>query len=124
MATVALTQKKHIRGVHEFKWTPLTTTNSDGAKAGPDSGAPSLPDKTVHVTGTAGASFSMNIEGSNDGTNWVILTDPQGNVLTFTAIDKLEQIQENPLYIRPNVTAGDGTTSVTVIIAARSSMPR
>ena len=123
MATVALTQKKHIRGVHEFKWTPLLN-GDDGGVAGPTQGAPSLPDKTVHVTGTPGASFSMDIEGSNDNTNWKVLTAPQGGALTMTAVDIIEQIQENPLYIRPNVTVGDGTTSVTVIIAARASMPR
>ena len=124
MATIALVQKKWIRGVHEFKWTSLTTTNSDGAPAGPKSGAPSLADKTIHVIGTPGAGFDMDLEGSNDNTNWKVLTDPQGNALTFTVVDIIEQIQENPLYIRPNVIAGDGTTDVTVIIAARTSMPR
>ena len=124
MATVALTQRKHIRGVHEFKWTPLTTTNSDGSVAGPKQGSPSLPDKTVHITGTAGSGLSIKIEGSNDNSNWVTLTDPQGSALIFTAIDKISVVQENPLYIRPNVTAGDGSTSITVIISARSSMPR
>lgn len=123
MATVALTQKKHIRGVHEFKWTPLLN-GDDGGVAGPTQGAPSLPDKTAHVFGTAGAGFSIDIEGSNDNTNWVKLTDPQGGLLTFTAVDKISVVQENPLYIRPKVTAGDGTTSVTVIISARTSMPR
>lgn len=124
MATVALTQKKHIRGVHEFKWTPLTTTNNDGAPAGPASGAPSLPDKTIHVTGTAGTGFSMKIEGSNDNSNWVTLINPQGSGLIFTAVDKISVVQENPLYIRPNITAGDGSTNITVIISARASMPR
>lgn len=124
MATVALVQKKWIRGVHEFKWTPLTTTNSDGAPAGPISGAPSLADKTVHILGTAGAGMDLDIEGSNDNVNWKVLTDPQGTALTFTAVDIIEQIQENPLYIRPNLIAGDGATAITVIIAARTSMPR
>ena len=123
MATVTLAQFKHIRGVHEFKWTPLLN-GDDGASAGPDSGAPSLPDKTLHIEGTAGVGFSISIEGSNDNTNWKVLRDPQGAVLTFTAINIVEQIQENPLYMRPNVTGGDGTTSITVIIAARASMPR
>lgn len=124
MATIALEQKKWIRGVHEFKWALLTTTNDVGAVAGPTSGAPSLADKTVHITGTIGAGGDIDIEGSNDGTNWKVLTDPQGNAITFTAVDIIEQIQENPLYIRPHVIGGDGATSVTIIIAARASMPR
>ncbi len=123
MAIVALVQKKHIRGVHEFKWTPLLDTDTGGV-AGPLSGAPSLPDKTVQIKGTIGAGFDMDIEGSNDNVNWKVLTDPQGNVLTFTTNDHIVQIQENPLYIRPHVIGGDGTTSMTVIIIARASMPR
>jgi hypothetical protein len=55
----------------------------------------------------------MMIEGSNDGTNYHTLNDPQGNALDIAAL-KIEQILEVTRYIRPRVTAGDGTTSLSV----------
>jgi hypothetical protein len=41
------------------------------------------------------------------------VTDPQGNALSFTTA-KIECISELVRYIRPRVTGGDGTTSLTV----------
>jgi hypothetical protein len=77
-------------------------------------------ERCVTVHGTFGAGGSITIQGSNDGTNWFALTDPQGNALTKTAA-AIEQVLESPLYIRPLVTAGDGTTSLTVILLCRRS---
>lgn len=99
-----------------------------------DDGAPievgDLSDKSVHIYGTFGATGSVTIYGSNDpadlakvpgaGTdNWVALTDPQGNAITKTA-KSIEQILENTLYMACKVTAGDGTTSLTVAIAGKA----
>ena len=44
--------------------------------------------------------------------------DPQGNAVTKTAA-AAEAFEEAPLLIRPNVTAGDGTTSLTVKMVCR-----
>ena len=77
------------------------------------------PDKTVHVTGTFGTA-TVTIQGSNDGTNFTNLVDPQGNALSFTATG-IEQILENPEYIRVNRTSGDGTTDVSVRMLCKSS---
>lgn len=76
---------------------------------------PGSSDRSVQVTGTFGAGGTVVIEGSNDGTTYKTLTDPQGNALSFTAAS-LEAIQEVTRYVRPRVTAGDGTTSLTVTI--------
>lgn len=70
-----------------------------------------LPEKTVAVTGTFGAGGTIVIEGSNDGTNYFTLTDLQSTAISKTAA-ALEAIAECPRYIRPRVTAGDGTTSL------------
>lgn len=90
-----------------------------------DTGAPvsrtDFPDRTVQIVGTFGVGGSVNFEGSNDGTNWAILTDPQGNAITKTAAG-MEVVTETPRYVRPNVTAGDGTTSLTVIMFARTPL--
>lgn len=82
-----------------------------------DSGSPAevldYPDKTVTITGTFGTGGSITMQGSNDNSNWFSLTDPQGNAITKTAA-AMELISECPRYIRPLVTAGDGTTSLAV----------
>ncbi len=78
-------------------------------------------DRSVQVVGTFGTGGSVTIEGSNDGTNWSALTDPQGNNLTFVT-SKIETVIEIVRFIRPNVTAGDGTTAITVLLFQRGNV--
>lgn len=86
----------------------------NGDTGSPESGA-QLSDKNVQISGTFGVGGSVAVKGSNDLVTWFTLTDLQGNALTFTAAG-MEQVQENPFYIRPEVTAGDGSTNLTVIL--------
>ena len=74
-------------------------------------------DKSVQVTGTFGVSGSVSLEGSNDGVNWFTLTRPGATALSFTAAG-LAAVVEATKYIKPLVTAGDGTTSLTVTVFA------
>lgn len=95
---------------------------------------PNRADKSVQVLGTFGVGGNARIEGTNKqaysitpgtsggGTNLLLpttdfapLNDPQGNALDVAAA-KIEQVLENPNAIRPRITAGDGTTSLTVIM--------
>lgn len=72
-------------------------------------------DKSVQVSGTFGAGGNLRLLGSNDGVNWNTLTDPQGNALDITAA-AIKFVAEATRYIKPSVTAGDGTTALTVTI--------
>lgn len=91
-----------------------------------DTGAPvemgDWADRTVQITGTFGVGGSINMEGSCDKSTetptYFILTDPQGTAITKTAAAG-EVFEESPLLIRPNVTAGDGSTSLTVKMVCR-----
>lgn len=78
-------------------------------------------DRCIQVAGVFGTGGSVSVQGSNDGVNWVILADPQGNPLTFTS-GRIEQVLELPRYVRPLVTAGDGTTNLTVTLCMRKVM--
>ena len=93
------------------------------AMANGDTGSPlemgNFSDRSVQVEGTFGSGGTVRIEGSLDGTNYRILTDPQGNDLEFIAAGGLEAVSELVRYIRPHVTAGDGTTALTVTILAK-----
>lgn len=93
-------------------WTPLANGDSGSAVS-----LSEFTDRSAAVTGTFGAGGTLIIEGTIDGTNWFTLTDPQGNNLSFTSA-RLEAISEATVQIRPRVTAGDGTTALTVTMLA------
>jgi hypothetical protein len=102
-----------------FTWTGLDLD---------DSGIPiecvDYPDRTVTITGTFGVGGSLTMQGTNDdlpSSNWLPLTDPQGGAITKTSA-AIELISEAPRFIRPLVTAGDGTTSLTVKILCRRTV--
>lgn len=103
--------------VHIYTWTPMTQTGSD---VGAPIEMPGSADRTVQVTGTLGTGGTVVIEGSLDGSTYHTLTDPQGNPLSINSL-KVETIMEIVRFIRPRVTAGDGTTSLTVRILMRRS---
>ncbi len=80
---------------------------------GNDFSAPDLPDKTVTVSGTFGSGGSVSMQDAG-GAN---LTDQNGDAVTFTAAGS-KLIAENPEGMHPNVTAGDGTTDLTIKVVA------
>lgn len=63
------------------------------------------------ATGTFGASGSVQIEGSSDGVNWYKLSPA---ALTSAGAFASLGAQERPRFLRPHVTNGDGSTSLTV----------
>lgn len=95
-------------GVVTFTWQGLG--NGD---TGNPLNAIDLPDKSVSVSGTFGAGGSVSIQNGDGNT----LNDGQGNALTFTSAG-VKYIAENFSDIHPNVTAGDGSTSIKVVIEA------
>lgn len=74
---------------------------------------PSHAEKSVQVTGTFGTGGSVAVQGSNDATNFVALNDLGGTAIAITAAG-IKGVSENTLAVRPAVTAGDGTTLLTV----------
>lgn len=68
------------------------------------------------VVGTAGAGFDMDLEFSLEDTptNWVAVTN-----VAFAAAG-FANFNNSSRWIRPNVTAGDGTTSVDLYIIFRT----
>lgn len=74
-------------------------------------------DRSAQVKGTF-STGKLAIEGSNDGEEFVSLTDPRGNDLVIMAA-KIEQIEDCSFSIRPTVQGGDAFTDLTVILFAR-----
>jgi hypothetical protein len=122
MATITPTTAELAGDGSVYKWTYAAMTNAT-SDVGSAIGFAQYADRSIQVLGTFGAAGNLRLEGSNDGgTTWAVLTDPQGNNLDFTAA-KIEAITELCAQIRPRVTAGDGTTSLTVVILARKTQP-
>lgn len=66
---------------------------------------------TFQVVGVFGSGGSVQIEGSNDGATWVKLSP---TALVAAGFVSPLAVNEHPRYLRPNVTAGDSTTALTV----------
>ncbi|HLJ39488.1 MAG TPA: hypothetical protein VKT54_13870 [Steroidobacteraceae bacterium] len=66
---------------------------------------------SFQASGTFGSGGSVQIEGSNDGVNFYKLSPA---ALTAPGAFASLGAQEQPRYLRPNCTAGDGTTAITV----------
>lgn len=73
-------------------------------------------DRCVQITGTFGGATVL-VEGSNDGTNYATLSDPQGNAISKTSAG-IEQIEEVTRYIRCSTSGGSGST-ITVTLLVR-----
>lgn len=96
------TQEFITRHSQLIEWLGL----ADG-ESGDVAEVPSFPDMTLQLDGTFGAGGEMTFEGSNDGTNFFILTEIAGTTIVLTGAD-LATIVENPRFIRPRISAGSG----------------
>lgn len=104
-----------VGGTIRVTWTGLLNTDTGSLVAAPDHLF-----KDVQVFGTFGAAGNLRIEGSLDGgTTFAALNDAQGNALNMAAA-AIERVQETCATVRPNVTAGDGTTSLTVVMILKT----
>lgn len=100
-------------GTYIVKWTGLLNG---------DTGAPfvcsHLPDKHFEASGTWGAGGKVAMQAAAEPalapSVWNTMRDPSQNVIELTSAAAVEQCLDNSYAIRPNVTAGDGTTSLTV----------
>jgi len=95
---------------HIVTWAALTSADAVGSSVE----MPGSSDRSVQITGTFD-SATVVLQGSNDGTNWVTLTDPQGNAISKTAA-ALEMVQELTRYIRPSTSGGGASQNVNVIM--------
>jgi hypothetical protein len=118
MATIKPTIEQFVDG--DTGTIRVTWANMANGDVGQPVKYTMCPDRSVQLAGTLGAGGSARWEGSNDEINYVVLTDPQANALDFTSL-KIETVMEVPLSSRPRITAGDGTTSLTVTAIMRRS---
>lgn len=116
MATVTHTVEK--LDTWKDKSSVISYLNMANGDIGTALEMPGWADRSIQIHGTFGTGGTVVIQGSNDGSNWATLTDPQGNEISITTA-KIEQVMEITRYIRPAVTAGNGSTNLNVIILVR-----
>ena len=95
-------------GVVVVTWALLTAANAAGTRIE----MPGSSDRCVQIDGTFDTA-TVVLQGSNDGTTYFTLTDPQGNAISKTAA-ALEQVSELTRFIRPSTSGGGGSQSVNV----------
>jgi hypothetical protein len=105
--------KAYGANAHTVTWSGLLNGDSGSPVVFPGSTV-----KSIQFTGTFGSGGTIVFEGSNDGSTYFTLTDGDGNSISKTS-SALETVYENTLYIRPRVTAGDGTTSLVAVLLVR-----
>lgn len=112
MATVSYSIAKKSKGYRLVVWSGL----QNGDVGAPLEGGP-FSDKSVHVFGTFGTGGTVVLQGSNSASasDWVTLHDPQGANLSFTT-SGAKAVLENTVWVRPAVTGGDVSTSLTVAL--------
>lgn len=118
MADIAFTKSDNARSWRVYFWETVGQS---------DTPLPVKLDRTpyslmVQATGTFSGSAAIAVHGSVDGTNYVALDDRQGTAISLTAAG-IASIGEAPLWIKPVVSSGDGSTDVDVSILVRFDGP-
>jgi hypothetical protein len=74
--------------------------------------------RSIQVSGTFGAAGNVIIEGSNDGATFFTLNNAFGTALGTVTAAAINSIDQNCRFVRPRVSAGDGTTNLKVVLVA------
>jgi hypothetical protein len=105
--------KPYKEKTHIIAWASIANSDNGVAIEMPGSSL-----RSIQFGGTFGVGGTIVLEGSNDGVTYFTLTDPQGNSISKTSAS-LEAVQELTRYVRPRVTAGDGTTALNATLLVR-----
>ena len=113
MATRTPTRTEPTNNSMLHTWTGMLNGDDGSVEAMMSTG-----DRCVQVLGTFGVGGTVVVEGSLDGANWFQLRDPSSTLLSFTAAGG-KAVLEAVTHCRPRITAGDGTTSLSILISTR-----
>ena len=107
MATITATHDAR-KGWETWTWTAITSGDTASAvDVGGNLGA-------IYFGGTFD-SATVVMKGSLNGSNYVAMTDPQGNALSKTA-EALEQFEERVRFMQPTHSGGSGSQSLTIVV--------
>lgn len=112
MAVVTYSTEYSGRGIRVILWDAL----ANGDTGSPYTVPANWSDRSVQVQGTFGVGGSVALQGSNNVStpSYGVLHKADGVTDANITDNEPVQLLENTMIVRPNVTAGDGTTSVAV----------
>jgi hypothetical protein len=98
-------------------WTGLLGAGTDVGQAFDVTTVPGAggADRSVHFVSGAWNGTTAVLQGSNDGTNFLTLADPQGTALSATS-DDIETVLEYTRSVRPSVSAGTGSIACYLVV--------
>ncbi len=110
----------------------ITWANMANGDVGDPFTEPTWADRNIQADGTFGAGGTLKLQGSNYGTladgvrpptlpaeaEYATLQGTDGYDISMTA-EGFRELSAVPLWTRPAVTAGDGTTGITVKMVCR-----
>jgi hypothetical protein len=105
-----------IIAFEDYVWLATYASLTDGEAGDPVQFSKHVS-RTIQVSGTFGAGGTIIAEGSNDGTNWFALTEDGTAAISFTAAGGA-LIYEDPIHVRPRVSAGTGVNVKVTICGA------
>lgn len=103
MATVSPVRSSPAPNVAKVLWEALATGDTINADL-PSGTEPVLG--SVQFTGTFGGA-TVTLTGSNDGTNFVTLSDPSGTAISTASAGAFE-FATTMLYVKPGISGGTG----------------
>lgn len=93
---------------HIVSWSALNGTNTQGTPI--EMAGSSI--RSVHISGTFDGA-TVTLKGSNNGSSFIVLTDPQGNAISKTT-EAIEAVTESTRLMRPEVASAGANTSINV----------
>jgi hypothetical protein len=103
-----------IPGVNIYTW-PNMKANDIGQPVI----AAHFADRSIQFLGAFSGGSRAQFKGSNEGTVYELLTDPQGNDIDKVDHDA-EAVTEVMAYVRPEIIGGDGGESITAVLLIRA----
>lgn len=114
MASVVRADHSGRTILHTWEFTTADPT-------GDSISVPGSADRSIQFIASTAGSATIALQGSNDGTNWIALTDGQGNAISFTA-SGVEMVAENMLHYRAILTTAGSGAIWTALLFSRSTM--
>lgn len=118
MADIRPTITRTNSGDYLIEWASLTESDDAIAAQLPPASGP----VTIQVAGTVGSEGAVSILGSNDGDNFIAPINEYNGTTALAALTAVGIIPllAQTLYIKPDVSAGTGSTiTVTIRVPAR-----
>jgi hypothetical protein len=115
MATVTTTDINGDGSVFMAVWTLTTADHTGDGISWCD-----WTDRSATFISAAWGGSTAALEGSNDNTNWVPITDPQGTAITRTS-NGIEAATEITRFVRARLTTPGTAATVTATLLMRRS---